>query len=65
MGRPLPWDYWRLWLAERFGWTLEYVDALDHTEVLRAIDILTSADKAMADNQRKLIRQQQMRARRG
>ena len=52
-GRPLPWPYWRLWLAERFGWTLEYCNDLDIHEVHEMIDILQSADLARAHEQRK------------
>ena len=53
MGGLVPWSYWRLWLCERFGWTLEYVDALDYLEVCEMIDVLTSGDKALADNRRR------------
>jgi hypothetical protein len=38
---------------DRFGWTLEYVDTMDACEAYRIIDIVQSADKAHADEQRK------------
>jgi len=46
-----------LWLADRMGWTLEYIDALDHAEAYEMIDILQQADVAQAQNQRKASRQ--------
>lgn len=53
MGRSLGWFYWRVWLAERFGWSLEYVDALDLIEAFELVDICQSKDTAIAHEQRK------------
>ena len=53
MGRPLPWVYWRWWLAERMGWTLDYIDQLPVMEAMEGIDVLKSRDKAFADERYK------------
>jgi len=53
LGRPLPWKYWRCWLAERFGWTLDYVDSLSHREAVAVIAITQAADEAFAANARR------------
>jgi len=42
-----------LWIAERFGWSLEYTDALDWAEARKMIDILQSKDMAHKHNQRR------------
>jgi hypothetical protein len=39
-----------VWLADRFGWTLDYIDGLATDEAFEVIDVITSADKAHADN---------------
>ena len=61
---PLPWKYWRVWLCERMGWTLEYVDRMDYYEVRDVIAVLQSRDKAVGDDQRKASMAQRMRRRR-
>lgn len=38
----------RVLLCERFGWTLDYVDSLDPSEILRTVLILDAKDKAQA-----------------
>jgi len=45
-GQELPWEYWRISLAEKFGWTLEYVDGLDLVDVLQIATVLNAIDKA-------------------
>lgn len=47
---PLPWQYWRVWLAERFGWTFDYIDTLSLDDVYFAIGMINAADRAHADN---------------
>jgi len=42
-----------VWLADRFGWTLEYIDSLATDEAAEIIDIMASSDKAAADNARR------------
>lgn len=55
MGRPLPWKYWRVWLCERMGWTLEYVSEMDLADAVETIEILQNRDLASAHNQRKAM----------
>jgi len=45
-----------VWLAERFKWTLEYVDALDTAEAYELLDITMSMDKAIVDNQKRAMK---------
>lgn len=52
-GRPLPWLYWRWRLAERMGWSLEYVDSLSTKDVLEGLDVLKNRDKAIVDERYK------------
>ena len=42
-----------MWLADRFGWTLDYIDALPLDDAYEVRDIVTSYDKAGADEARK------------
>jgi len=46
-----------VFLADRFKWSLEYVDALDYAEAYDLIDIVKSMDKGFADNQKKALKQ--------
>jgi len=45
-GEPLPWAYWRVIFAERFGWSFEYSDALPMGEVHNTIQVLNKYDSA-------------------
>jgi hypothetical protein len=47
---PLPWSYWRVWLAERFHWQLDYIDALPVEDVYEVIEMINAADTAAAHN---------------
>jgi len=38
-----------VWLADRFHWTLDYIDALPVDDAYEVRDIVLSHDKAMAD----------------
>jgi len=39
-----------VWLADRFHWTLDYIDSLALDDAYEVIDIVTSSDKARSDN---------------
>jgi hypothetical protein len=52
-GKPLDWAFWRVWLAERFGWTFDTIDRLDVMEAMRTVEIVQGHDKALAAEQRK------------
>jgi hypothetical protein len=39
-----------VWLADRFGWTLDTIDSLPTDAAWEVIDIVSSHDKALADN---------------
>jgi hypothetical protein len=52
----LPWAYWRLWLCQQMGWSLEYVDALDMWEAYEMIDMMQSAELARAHERKKARR---------
>ena len=52
--KPLGWEYWRVWMADRFNWTLDYVDSLDFVDSQEIIEVLQNADTAHAQNQKKL-----------
>jgi len=44
-----PWDYWRVTMCERFGWTLEYWDKLDAEDHSRIIAVWDGIAKAGAE----------------
>ena len=48
-----------MWLCERFGWSLEYVDGLGLTDAHQIIDIVQSRDNAFAHEQRRATMQAQ------
>lgn len=35
-------------LAERMGWTLDYIDGMDDAQYLRVLEVLDALDKAKA-----------------
>ena len=39
-----------MWLADRFGWTLAYIDSLAVDEAYEVVDIVNSSDRARNDN---------------
>lgn len=44
-----PWEYWRVAMCERFGWTLEYWDGLDTRDthgIIAVWDGIAKAEKA-------------------
>ena len=43
---PMPWEYVRVTMCERFGWKLEYFDALDVHEVHEVLAVWDGMDKA-------------------
>jgi len=45
-GEDWPVDLVRVYLAERFGWTLDYIDSLDMEEVLTVLEVLDGMDLA-------------------
>ncbi len=50
MGRPAPWGVQRVLIAERVpGWTLDYIDNLNWEDLLGVLQVLSSKDKAQAD----------------
>lgn len=46
MGAAAPWEYWRVTMCERFGWTLEYWDDLDTADVHQIIAVWDGMAKA-------------------
>ncbi len=46
-GEAPPWEYWRVSLCERFGWTLDYVDNLSMHDVMEVLAVLDGMDKAI------------------
>ncbi len=42
----MPWEYVRVTMCERFGWKLEYFDALDVHEVHEVLAVWDGMDKA-------------------
>lgn len=47
-GAPTSWRVHRVLLAERMGWSLEYVDALDMAEVVEILTVLGAKAAAMS-----------------
>ena len=50
---PAPWEYWQVVMCERFGWTLDYWDALEPQQVYMVRAIWDGVDKAQPKGKRK------------
>jgi len=42
----MPWEGFRVMLAERFGWTLEYIDSLSEKDFVSILAVLDGRAKA-------------------
>ena len=51
--KPLDWSFWRVWLAERFGWTFDTIDGMGVVDAMRTVEIVQGHDKAIAAEHRK------------
>jgi hypothetical protein len=60
----MSWQYWRWWLAEKMGWTLDYVDQLDLADLMEGLIVLNTRDKAISDAQAFQARARGLRGRR-
>lgn len=49
MGRPLPWEYWRVFLVER-GWPVDYIDGLDYAEMSELLAVIRASERGYAHN---------------
>ena len=47
--QPTPPEYWRWKLAEKFGWTLDYIDALSIGDFNEYIQVADGTAKGLAD----------------
>ena len=52
-GEAQPFEYIRWKMAERFGWTLEYIDELPLAEIQRFLQVEDGTIKAMNQKQNK------------
>ena len=49
MERPLPSEFWPIYLMREMGWTREYVATLDSFEMMRILTALAAFDRAAHD----------------